>query len=52
METEQKKKLEEQLRKLMAQAEELPEEKPPARKNPGNVRVIRRRSGEPDRLIA
>ena len=52
MEAEQKKKIEEQLRKLIAQAEELPEEKQTPRKNPGNVRVIRRRHGEPDLLIA
>jgi len=52
MEAEQKKKLEEQLRKLMAQAEEPSEEKQSAPKRSGNVRVIRRRRGEPDMAIA
>ena len=52
MNAEQKKKLDEQLRKLMAQAEEPQEEKQPARTKPGSIRVIRRRRGEPDMLIA
>ena len=52
MEAEQKKKLEEQLRKLMAQAEETPEEKQSAPKRSGNIRVIRRRRGQPDMVIA
>ncbi len=52
MKAEQKKKLEEQLRKLMAQAEQLPEEKQPAQIKTGTVRVIRRRRGQPDMLIA
>jgi len=52
MEAEQKKKLEEQLRKLMAQAEEPSEEKQTAPRKNGNVRVIRRRRGEPDLVIA
>ena len=52
MNADKKEKLEEQLRKLLAQAEEPQEEKQPARTNPGNVRVIRRRRGQPDMLIA
>jgi hypothetical protein len=52
MEAEQKKKLEEQLRKLMAQADQPHEEKQPAPKKTGQVRVIRRRRGQPDMLIA
>lgn len=52
MKAEQKKKLEEQLRKLMAQAEETPEEKRPTPMKTGTIRVIRRRRGQPDMLIA
>jgi hypothetical protein len=52
MEAEQKKKLEEQLRKLMAQAAEPSEEEQPAQIKTGTVRVIRRRRGQPDMLIA
>ncbi len=52
MKAEQKKKLEEQLRKLMAQAQQPPEEKRSAQIKTGNVRVIRRRRGQPDMLIA
>ncbi len=52
MKAEQKKKLEEQLRKLMAQAQEPSEEKQPVQTRPGTVRVIRRRRGQPDMLIA
>ena len=51
MEVDQKKKLEEQLRKLMAQAEQ-PQEEKTAPKRTGNIRVIRRRRGEPDMVIA
>ena len=52
MNTEQKKKLEEQLRKLMAETEQPAEEKQPAQTKPGKIRVIRRRRGQPDLLIA
>ena len=52
MKAEQKQKLEEQLRKLMAQAKEPLEEKKPAPFKTGTVRVIRRRRGQPDMLIA
>ena len=52
MNTEQKMKLEEQLRKLMAAADQPEEEKQPAETKPGKIRVIRRRRGEPDLLIA
>ena len=52
MKAEQRKKLEEQLRKLMAQAEEPQEEKQPRQTKTGTVRVIRRRRGQPDMLIA
>lgn len=52
MKAEQKKKLEEQLRKLMAQAEEPPEDNRPTPVKTGTVRVIRRRRGQPDMLIA
>jgi hypothetical protein len=52
MKAEQRKKLEEQLRKLMAQAKAPQEEKPSRQTIPGTVRVIRRRRGQPDMLIA
>jgi hypothetical protein len=52
MEAEQKKRIEEQLRKLMAQAQEPSEEKQPTQIKTGTVRVIRRRRGQPDMLIA
>jgi len=52
MKAEQKKKLEEQLRKLMAQAEEPQDQKQPIPTKLGTARVIRRRRGEPDMLIA
>ena len=52
MNEEKKKKLEEQLRKLIALAEQPRDEKQPAETRPGTVRVIRRRRGQPDMLIA
>lgn len=52
MEAKQKRKLEDQLRKLMAKVDQLPEEKEPAQTKTGKIRVIRRRRGEPDLLIA
>ncbi len=52
MKAEQKKKLEEQLRKMIALAEQPPDEKQPTRRRLGTVRVIRRRRGQPDMMIA
>jgi len=40
------------LRKLMAKAEEPQEEKQPLQTRLGTARVIRRRRGQPDMLIA
>jgi len=52
MNAEKKKMLEEQLRKLIAMAEQPQSEKQPTETRPGTVRVIRRRRGQPDMLIA
>jgi hypothetical protein len=52
MNAEKKKMLEEQLRKLIAMAEKPQDKKQPTKTRPGSVRVIRRRRGQPDMLIA
>ena len=52
MEEEKKRKIEDQLRLLVAEASLKKDEKRPAKKANSGVRVIRRRKGQPDLLIA
>ena len=52
MKAEQKKKLEEQLRQMIARAEQPADEERPTNEKYGTARVIRRRRGQPDMLIA
>ena len=52
MKAEKKKELEEQLRKMIAEAQQPADEKKTTPSKPGDIRVIRRRRGQPDMLIA
>ena len=52
MEEEKKRKIEDQLRLLVAEADLKKSDERPAKKATAGVRVIRRRKGQPDLLIA
>ena len=52
MEEEKKKRLEDQLRMLIAEANLEKDQEGPIQKKANSVRVIRRRKGQPDMLIA
>ena len=52
MEEEKKRKIEDQLRLLVAEADLKRGGKRPIEKTGSSIKVIRRRKGQPDRLIA
>lgn len=52
MEEDKKKKLEDQLRMLIAEANREKQKEPTIIRKSGNIRVIRRRKGQPDLEIA
>ena len=52
MEEEKKRKIEDQLRFLVAEAQLKKSGKRPVKKSVSGIRVIRRRKGQPDLMIA
>ena len=52
MEEEKRKKIEEQLRQMIALTNQSQTVNRPGKSRPGGVRVIRRRKGQPDMHIA